>query len=135
MWKRSNEVCKYRLKIKKDMYNQEEERSYVFKPDITNKIEPLVMKEVKGMNQFVERQRVAKEAKEKLEIAKNKDIASNWVRRITIPEEFNFSTTVNNASKTKRSSISPSKPKTEPIDEDLEYEKAKQAIHLKIHEA
>lgn len=84
----------HRLKIKKDMYTQEKEHSCVFRPEISTRVEPTVVKEVKGMDQFVERQKMAKEAKEKLELIKNKDIASNWVRRVTIPEEFNFSTGV-----------------------------------------
>ena len=76
--------------MRKDIFDQIEEKSCVFKPEISSKKEPGIIKEVKGMKKFLTRQKLAKDTKKELEMERQKDLGKNWVRHTTIPKEFHF---------------------------------------------
>jgi len=46
------------------------------------------------MNQYIKKQKIAKEAREKKESEEKRNITLNWTNRITTPKEFNFNTSV-----------------------------------------
>lgn len=89
MWKKSIED---KIRKKKDTYEKEEEKSCVFKPELSAKqpAEPSVtpIGEIKGVSKFMERQKVANEARKEKELYQRRDIGANWVRKVTIPAEF-----------------------------------------------
>ena len=68
----------------------------VFKPNLYSKYEPIAVNEVKGMDKFVERQKMATEIKSQKEKLLNKNNGKRWVRKTTVPKEFSLKTMVNN---------------------------------------
>jgi len=74
---------------------QEKEKDCVFRPELSTKIEPAVIKEVRGMDKFIERQKIASEAKKEKEKLLNRNPGDHWVNKKTIPKGFSFTTLVN----------------------------------------
>eukprot|EP00826_Nyctotherus_ovalis_P007468 TRINITY_DN11875_c0_g1_i1.p3 TRINITY_DN11875_c0_g1~~TRINITY_DN11875_c0_g1_i1.p3 ORF type:complete len:177 (+),score=18.69 TRINITY_DN11875_c0_g1_i1:806-1336(+) len=85
MTSNSGSLSHDRRQRKRDLKDDEEEKACVFTPNINSRRLSVAAKEVKMMDQFVERQRAAREEKASKE---PKDIANAWVRRITVPKEF-----------------------------------------------
>jgi len=128
-WKRNRDNKRQR---KKDLKENEEERECVFTPNINPRRCSFFSGEMKGVEVFVERQKVARENKER---AKPKNIASNWVRRITIPKEFTFFQRMENSRSTINLGTSISKKKFYkfPIKKQINFEQVKRQLHKKLH--
>lgn len=73
---------------------QEKERDCVFRPELSVKIDPAGTREVKGMDKFVERQKMASEARREKEKVLSRNPGDNWVHKTTIPKGFSFTNLV-----------------------------------------
>lgn len=81
---------------KQEEKEQEVEQSCVFTPNINSEFSSKALTSstpnAKGVAKFLERQKVAMEARKEKELYyQNRDIGSNWVRKTTVPEEFSLS--------------------------------------------
>ena len=84
----------YRLKRIRMENEEEKDRECIFKPELSTRIDISGIKEVKGVNKFIERQKIATEARKEKEACLNKNQGQNWVKRVTIPEGFSFTNSV-----------------------------------------
>ena len=84
------------LREKKESLNQDEEQSCVFVPAINPAIATpsAITTKAKGVDKFIDRQRIALEARQEKELLMRRDIGLNWVRKTTIPSEFRLLTSV-----------------------------------------
>jgi len=141
-----------RIKKKKDLHEQEEEKSCIFKPEISTKIEPAQPPEItsiKGVNKFFERQKIASEARKEKEMLLRRDIGANWSRKITVPTEFNFASATEKTKNKEWRKDSDSPPSSKkgaspnskvsekiqaPTEAELDFEKARRDLHKSIQE-
>jgi len=66
----------------------------LFRPELNARVDVSPIKEIKGMNKFIERQKTANEIKKEKEASLNKNLAKNWTKKVTIPEGFSFTNSV-----------------------------------------
>ena len=158
----------FRIKKKKDAFEKEEEKSCVFRPEISASTPDLVVdteiKAIKGVAKFIERQKIANEARIEKELYQRRDIGANWVRKTTVPAEFSLATSVKiyyynnkqiNRGRRKKeiesasngsNNSSPQKKKLEPhktkikelmpgsSEDQVDFDKAKKELHKNIHD-
>lgn len=98
-WKQSVEekyfpAVEHRLKKIRSQNEQEEEKECVFKPELSTRLDVSPAREVKGVDKFVERQKIASDIKREKEALLNKDAAKNWTKKVTVPEGFSFTNSV-----------------------------------------
>ncbi len=89
-WKKGIEE---KIQRRKDNFEKEEEKSCVFRPELSAKVSDVhdvPVTEIKGVAKFFERQKVASEARKEKELYQRRDIGTNWVRKVTVPAEFNL---------------------------------------------
>ena len=81
-----------RINDKKQSLAVEEEQSCAFAPEINPTLSaPSPATKAKGVDKFIERQRLAMEARLEKELLMRRDIGLNWVRKTTVPSEFRIS--------------------------------------------
>ena len=131
---------------------QEEERSCVFKPELSSRLESATSsavpstKHIRGVNKFIERQKIASEARKEKEMYQRRDIGANWIRKVTVPNEFNFASTANKEKKKevksneespvqKKSTGTPRTKAKDIVQEDqVDFDKARKDLHKNIRE-
>jgi len=84
LWKQNIEEkylfeINFRIKKKRDKNEQEQEKECIFKPEISTKLEQVPMKDIKGLEQFIERQKTALDARKEKAKLEYRNSGESWI--------------------------------------------------------
>ena len=91
---KSKSLINHRIKKRRTQTEQEQDRECIFKPETSVRFEQSSIKEIKGLEQFVERQKLGMEARKEKEKLQFRNNADNWASKTAIIKGMSTMTSV-----------------------------------------